>query len=210
MTNKSDNEVMEQILGIVNKYNITHAISQTLDKAYLFKYLPAHIKKIAACHVQPFSFMGITRKRIWNTNAQNTRQFFFKCASLLSPSIYENFFYKFEKEALENSYKYADKICFISESFFPRIKRYMPTFPQDKFVAINNPNTFDVSKIEFAEDKENIILWIGRVENATKNAIDFINQKKRTLRSLVFCGGLSVGASSLICCMKTNLLLLED
>ena len=43
-----------------------------------------------------------------------------------------------------------------------------------------------------------------------KNAVDFINQKKRTLRSLVFCGGLSVGASSLICCMKTNLLLLED
>ena len=43
-----------------------------------------------------------------------------------------------------------------------------------------------------------------------KNAVDFINQKKRTLRSLVFCSGLSVGASSLIPSVNTNLLLLED
>lgn len=43
-----------------------------------------------------------------------------------------------------------------------------------------------------------------------KNAVDFINQKKRTLRSLVFCSGLIVGASSLIPSVNTNLLLLED
>lgn len=36
------------------------------------------------------------------------------------------------------------------------------------------------------------------------------SEKKGTLRSLVFCSGLSVGASSLIPSVNTNLLLLED
>lgn len=178
LADKSTEEISEQIQDIVNKYNITHVISQTLDKAYLFKYLPAHVKKIATCHIQPFSFMGITRKRIWNTNVRNARQLLFKCISLLSPKIHDKFFYRIEKRALEESYLYADKICFISEQFFPRIKKYLPELPQDKFVAINNPNTFDVSKIKLPEEKENIILWVGRVYNAQKNAIDFVKMWK--------------------------------
>lgn len=195
LAGKSAEEITEQIQDIVNKYDITHVVSQTLDKAYLFKYFPAHVKKIATCHIQPFSFMGITRKRIWNTNARNARQLLFKCLSLLSPRIHEKFFYNLEKRALEESYQYADKICFISEHFFPRIKKYMPAFPQDKFVAINNPNTFDVSKIRLPEEKENIILWVGRVDNAQKNATDFVkmwrylSQKEKNWKAIMIGDG---------------------
>ena len=171
---RNEQEIASDIHAIISKHKITHAISQTLDKAYLFKYLPTDIKKIAVCHVQPFSFMGISRKRIWNTNAQNIRQLIFKIASVISPKIHEKFFYKFEKRALEEANKFADKICFISARFFPRIKKFLPTLSQDKFVAISNPNTYDISNIELPVNKENIILWVGRVENGQKNAIDFV------------------------------------
>lgn len=174
LNERNEQDIENELKTLIRQNNITHVICQTLDKAYLFKYIPSDVKKIAVCHVQPFSFMGISRKRIWNTNAQNFRQLLFKTASLISPGIHESFFYKFEKQALEDSNKYADKICFISERFYPRIKKYLPDLPQEKFVAINNPNTYDVSDIELPKDKENIILWVGRVENAQKNAIDFI------------------------------------
>lgn len=174
LTGRTEEDIEEDIKTIICKHKTTHAICQTLDKAYLFKHFPKQIKKIAVCHVQPFSYMGISRKRIWNTNTQNMRQLLFKTATLITPKIHERFFYRFEKKSLEDANKYADKICFISERFFPRIKKHMPTLPQDKFVAINNPNTYDVSSIELPQNKENIILWVGRVENAQKNAIGFI------------------------------------
>lgn len=171
---KNNNEIKSEIWSIVKQHNITHAICQTLDSATLFKYIPEEIKKIAVCHAQPFSTMSISRKRIWNTNTHNLRQKLFKLVSLILPLIHKNYFYKFEKRELEISNKYADKICFISERFFERIKKYMPSMPQDKFVAINNPNTYDISEIKYLGEKENIILWLGRVENPTKNAIDFV------------------------------------
>lgn len=171
---RDEKEIEKEIQTISSRHKTTHVICQTLDKAYLSKYFPSDIKKIAACHVQPFSFMGISRKRIWNTNAQNLRQLIFKVVSLVSPRIHEAFFYKFEKKALEDAYEFADKICFISERFYPRIGQYLPQLPQDKFVSINNPNTYDASNIELPTSKENIILWVGRVENGQKNAIDFV------------------------------------
>lgn len=171
---RDEQEIGKEIQTLLKQHRITHAICQTLDKAYLFKYFPSNIKKVAVCHVQPFSFMGISRKRIWNTNAQNIRQLLFKTLSLIYPKIKEKFFLKFETRALEEANEYADKICFISERFFSRIKRYLPSLPQDKFVAINNPNTYDVADIKLVPNKDNIILWVGRVENAQKNAIDFV------------------------------------
>ena len=174
LEDRTEEEIGKDLRAIIDQHKTTHAICQTLDKAYLFKHFPADIKKIAVCHVQPFSFMGISRKRIWNTNAQNIRQLLFKIVSLICPKVHEEFFYKFEKRAIEEANEFADKICFISERFFPRIKKHLPTLPQDKFVAINNPNIYDVTSIESSANKENIILWVGRVENGQKNAIDFV------------------------------------
>ena len=174
----NDQEIEKEIKAITDRHSITHVICQTFGNAYLLKYFSTDVKKIAVCHVQPFSYMGISRKRIWNTNAQNFRQFIFKTITILSPKIYENYFFKYEKQSIEDANKYADKLCFISERFYSRISKYLPNLPQDKFVAINNPNTYDVSSIELPRDKENIILWVGRVENAQKNAIDFIRMWK--------------------------------
>lgn len=171
---RSGEEIKQELNYLAQKHNITHAICQTLGISYLFQYLPESIKKIAVCHAQPFSFMGISRKRIWNTNAQNLRQLLFKTASLISPKVFENYFYKLEKQTLETAYKYADKICYISDKFYPRLMKYVPNFPHDKLVAINNPNTYDIASIELPKDKENIVLWVGRVENSQKNATDFV------------------------------------
>lgn len=170
-----EKDIKQDINYLVEKHNITHAICQTLDISYLFKYIPTNVKKIAVCHAQPFSYMGISRKRIWNTNAQNFRQLVFKTASLISPKIFENYFFRLEKRALERAYKYADKICYISERFYPRIKKHLPEFPQDKLVSVSNPNTYDLSNIELPKDKENIVLWVGRVENSQKNATGFVH-----------------------------------
>ena len=195
LNKKDDNEIEREIILIIKQHNITHAICQTLSYSFLFKYFPTHLKKITVCHTQPFSFMGISRRRIWSINAQNIRQLIFKTASLLSPRIYESFFFRFERRALEESNAYADKICFISDSFYPRIKKYMPNLPQNKFVAINNPNTYDVESIEMPKEKENIILWVGRVENAQKNAIDFLlmwqilSKKVKDWRAIVIGDG---------------------
>lgn len=177
--NRIDSQIAEDLNKIINDEKITHVICQTLDEERILRLLPSSVKKMAVCHVQPFTFMDINRKRIWDFNAKNYRQMLFKIAGLIYPRIYEMFFNKLEKQNIIQSCKYSDLLCFISDKFFPRIKKVIPNINFDKVVAINNPNTFEVDNIIPFKERENIILWVGRVENGQKNIKDFIRMWER-------------------------------
>ena len=178
LANSSDKDVEKELLRITNKHNITHVISQTFDEERIMRLLPKHIKKIAVCHIKPFSYMGIKRSRIYNTNSQNLRQVILKFFRIISPKIYESFFKRIEERNISSTYEQADRLCFLSERFYARVSKYMPMQKQDKFVAINNPNTFDVVEAYPFEKRDNIVLWVGRVNNKQKNTIDFVKTWK--------------------------------
>ena len=171
----SDNmiELAEQLLL---KHNIDFIINQTPNSfinLFLKKLiLKVKVKVISVFHTQPFFNDNLTRKQIWQTHTFNVKQLCFKYISYVVPAIQKNVFGYFEKKNILGALEVSDKVCFISDKFYNRVLKHLPDIPMNKMAAINNPNTFEID--HDVNNKENIILWVGRVENGSKNTIDFV------------------------------------
>lgn len=159
---------------LMNKLSVEYIINQSPNTLTynVLKELKTKAKIVSVFHTQPFLNDNISRNIILRTHTYNIKQCLFKYLSFVLPSIRSFVFGLYEKQNILNALKVSDRICFISERFFPRILRHIPNIPKEKLVAINNPNTFVPN--DDKTQKENIILWIGRVENAVKNTIDFV------------------------------------
>lgn len=167
-------DIKNQIEEIINKNHIEYVINQKLNENMfnIIANVPSHVKIVSTCHVQPFHMDGITRKRIWNNKAKNWRQLLMKGLYLVSPKIEERIASNFEIQQYSRALQVSDRLCFISERFYPRIKKHWKSVDWDRITAVNNPNTFKSQKAEYK--KENLILFVGRIENAQKNNIGFI------------------------------------
>lgn len=159
---------------LINERKIEYIINQspnTLTNRVL-KLLKTKAKIVSVFHTQPFLNDDITRRQILNTRTYNFKQFSFKYLSFLFPHIRSLVFGLYEKQTILNTLTVSDKVCFISERIFSRVLHHIPDFPKEKLAAINNPNTFVPNESE--SKKENLIVWVGRVENGIKNTIDFV------------------------------------
>lgn len=58
-------------------------------------------------------------------------------------------------------FSHSDRIVGLSEGFRNRLHKFLP-FPDSKFVAISNPNSFDVCQIKHFQ-KENEVIFVGRL-----------------------------------------------
>lgn len=175
LEDKDKTRIKKELQIICSKHNIQILINQISNRKTLLvtDCLPEHIRVITVVHTQPFFADNITRRRLFRMKSANPKQFLFKIASILNINIYKNFFNNLCIENLNLILDNSDKVCLISERFIPRIQKHIPDVQTSKLVAINNPNTFSHTNIDYRE-KENIIMWVGRVENTGKNNIDFI------------------------------------
>ena len=179
LSGKNDKIINDELCKICGENEITHVIVQVCDKYTnrIVSLMPLYLRNrvIYSCHIIPFSSDSITRRRIWDTDAKNLRQLLFKVVSLVFPFVYKAFFNTIEKDALREGFRLATKFCFISEKYYDNVLRHMPDAPLQKFIAINNPNTYGVQYLlPDAKHRENSVLWVGRVANAQKNAYGFI------------------------------------
>jgi glycosyltransferase involved in cell wall biosynthesis len=163
-----------QIFSIIDKNEIEYVVNQMPGELTIMvlKELNRKVKIISVFHTQPFLDDGIKRRQILRIRVNNFKQLLFKYISFLFPCVRTKIFAMFEKRNILKCLAVSDKICFISDKFFPRVLKHIPDINVDKLSAINNPNTFNVNEITL--QKENILLWVGRVENDIKNTIDFV------------------------------------
>ena len=162
------------IKQILDKNKIEYIINQmpgTLTNKVIEK-VKTKEKIVSVFHTQPFLDDNVTRQQILRTRTYNFKQRFFKYISFLFPSLRSLIFGRLEKRLILNTINISDRVCFISERFFPRVLKHIPNFPQEKLIAINNPNTF--VSYENIKKKEKVLLWVGRVENGVKNTIGFV------------------------------------
>lgn len=168
------NDIQFRLSEIVNENNINIVVSQNLQNNHILKLLPAGLKIISVCHTQPFLCENITRKHLKNIKARNLKEKCFKLVSVCFPALYRKHMETSEKRDTKTAFQISDKVCYISSRFWDRIVRHVSSFPQEKFVAINNPNTFSAVSDHSSIKKENLIIWVGRVNNENKNTIGFI------------------------------------
>lgn len=179
---------VEDVLLTLQVEYIINQTPNALTCQVLREFYNRH-KVVSVFHTQPFLNDGITRERILVDKTFNFKQKCFKLLTLLFPQLRSYMYGKYEERNMRMIASLSDKTCFISDRFYDRVLKHIPDFPKEKLCAINNPNKFETC--DCISEKENLIIWVGRVENSTKNTIGFVKiwellyKKNPTWRAIV-------------------------
>lgn len=139
--------------------------------------LPNNIRKYLFLHNQPHPAAGFERKMMllspWSNF--NLKGKLLKIAGILSPRLARFVKSRRNGAIYRDILAHADRLVLLSDSFKPRLCRYTPGLPDEKICAINNPNTFAPVSSASAEAKENIVLFVARLNHPQKNVTGFID-----------------------------------
>lgn len=164
--------IKERKIDVVVLQGNFKRIVATLDS------LPTGVKKIFVFHNKPYHMLGAERKIYgltpWSELDWKNRML--KILGLLSPNLYARIYIKRFGAKYRNIASKADRAVFLSESFVRRVTTLTPDIQVSKLISINNPNTFDFVEDNYVEDdKENVVLFVGRLSHPQKNLFDFID-----------------------------------
>lgn len=167
------------LLELVEAYDIEICINQLFShNAFnMLKILPNHIKKISAHHSQPFSFYLKEKNIICSVRAKTLRSFFLKYTFRLFPILLRYIYKKREIALFLDAAKASDKIVLLSSRFYQRIRHIGHLDLPGKLEAIPNPNSFEADEIK-VRPKENVIVFVARIENLSKNVPAFLHMWK--------------------------------
>lgn len=148
-----------------------------LPLRWYMKNTPRGIKRVSVLHMQPYS---LYKKERYARSLQPWESLFlrgklFKLLAISMPVVFRKIYIN----KLTNKYSEAlanlEKFILLSHSYEPRAKRFLPAKFHNKITSIVNPNTFAIDYKPDLNKKENMVLWIGRMYNAQKNATGFID-----------------------------------
>lgn len=174
---KDISKSINDYLLLLSRLHIEVVIFQWIDHLiyHWLKNTPKEIKIISTIHHQPFQGIGYERAIAKWSNPINFKMKCWKYLGMFFPSVHRYINVKIERNELAGMLPYVDRICFLSERFIPRVRKFMPLIDVHKLCGINNP-LLDVNRDDFnINEKENIILFVGRITNASKNVYQFIN-----------------------------------
>lgn len=169
--NQTEEKNKYDLNRIISKNNIQIVVSQSLSNNRILKMISSKVRIISVCHTQPFFVDNCNRKNISAIMPKNLRQRAFKYISLIFPRFYIKYTIQKEVRDTLDAFKLSDYVCYISNRFFYQVRKHVISIPEDKMIAINNPNSFAGSSIN---NKEKLIIWVGRINNQSKNTLDFV------------------------------------
>lgn len=174
---EGDKEKINKFNDLIKSKNIDVIINQswTYDTSKFLKSLGKISVKVISCvHNQPFPAFKRERLMKKYTYPTTFRGKLIKVLTLLFPHIYRSSMGKFQREIFSNFEEVSDKIYLLSDKFFPRVLEILPAINREKLDAVNNPNTFEI-KENLRNNKENLVLFVGRLEDPQKNVKAFID-----------------------------------
>lgn len=173
---KKTDKVAQCYKAFLNDNKIDAVISQIADEESLFLLAntPTTIKRLSVCHIQPFPLLGMERDFKKGTKPHDIKHISSKFITILCPYLYRRRILTFGKKQFQRMATVSDKIVLLSNKFFPRILSYTDV-PITKLVAINNPNSFETNTLDENIKKENLLIYVGRLENVIKNIFNFVD-----------------------------------
>lgn len=159
---------------IIEKYHIDIIINQQgqYEGAYFIGTLKNRIPIISVIHNNPIQEYG----HLWHSAIRlRNKSFIEKLKRIARIILYPKTKIQMHK-SIQNHYKYlynhTETICLLSSQFLPILKRIDKSLLKKAFV-INNPNTYKT--VNNIPSKENIVLYVGRLQNRQKNLTDLIS-----------------------------------
>lgn len=159
---------------IIDSYHIDIIINQQgqYEGAYFIGTLKSKVPIISVIHNNPIQEYGY----LWHSAIRlRNESFIEKLKRIARIILYPKTKFQMHKSIL-NHYKYlynhTETICLLSSQFLPILKQIDASLLKKAFV-INNPNTYNA--VNNIPSKENIVLYVGRVQNRQKNLTDLIS-----------------------------------
>lgn len=190
----------EQIIQLIDKFKIEIVIYQGFSKtgAKILSKISSKVKIISVNHSQPFATYKKEKQVLssWSTTSYIGK--IFRAIGIKFPSIPRLYYTSQISHILKNLINVSDKYCLLSAHYIKRIETIQKNIDTTKIIAINNPNTFDPKDININkyQQKSNIILYVGRIENLSKNVSDFIKVWSNLYNKLPNWEAVVVGSGS--------------
>lgn len=128
---------------------------------------------INVLHNRPFYTAGLGKIFKKLTYPTTLKGKILKIIGTVAPSFYAAQRIKDDKTRLTNFITLSDRFFLLSDSFIPRLLSFLPRIDADKIDAVNNPNTFAIDSN--STEKENLMIFVGRLEDPQKNVKGFID-----------------------------------
>ena len=136
---------------------------------FFFKHALPGVMKISCFHGAPFGQLNFVYRQLKTLSLHK------KLISLPK--------YCLQKHLLRNRFieinKLSDYQCFLASSYANEVSKILPYSKRGKVVFIPNPNTFKI-ETQSCNEKEDLVLFVGRVSDPVKNLIDFIKIWEKT------------------------------
>ena len=169
-------DTIQQIRELTDKADVRLVINQSFsnEAVSLLSAFPDTTYKVSVFHSQPFATYKKERSILrCLTTPHSLFGYVFKYAGIIAPFLVRDYYIRNAKKTFIDLINVSDKFCLLSDSSILRLRHFIPNAPVSKLIAINNPNTF-IKKKTNQRDREDIILFVGRIENTSKNLFDFI------------------------------------
>ncbi|WP_297901581.1 glycosyltransferase [uncultured Parabacteroides sp.] len=183
LSGKSD--VAHEVRELAEKLSIDMVINQSFsnEAVPILRAFPQCVFKVQVFHSQPFATYKKERFILQGlTKTNSLAGTIFKYTGIIVPALVRNYYINGARRVFRRLLDSTDKLCLLSETYIDRFKRFLPDAPISKLTAINNPNTF--SNIGTANEckRENVVLFVGRIENSSKNVFDFVRVWKLLMK----------------------------
>lgn len=160
---------------LLKRYSIEIIINQDINSLCysLLKSTPDHIRIITVYHSKPFGYRNLVGK-YWKCNNSNSiRTRIIKCAMTFFPKLGEARYLFSEKRKFKKIIGVSDKLCLLSNRYIKIVNDFVGKYPK-KLISIGNPNSFDIPPNVDVFSKQNLVIFVGRIDMFVKNLKDFV------------------------------------
>lgn len=167
---------LNSYLRLLADLNIDIVINQhdSSESHFLMSHTPESILRLSCCHMQPFAYIGRERMVKRLSYPDSLLKKFIRWASIICPLPFHLHSLKLGRREMLNMAQTSDRVILLSDKFKQRVLDNCPGFPPDKLHAINNPNTFSAAPSYSMTEKEQFVLYVGRLSAPQKNIKGFI------------------------------------
>lgn len=172
-------DFIEKYHGLLTSQKIDVAVFQSHmhEVVTAMELTPKTVKKMSVLHYKPFTFLH--KERYVNLKTPNKglsfKEIIKKYFAIAAPGIFRKLYVRKSSNNYMRMLEASERLILLSERFIPAFDRPFFKNHAEKIVAINNPVTFDPPGVLNTNDKENIVLALGRFNNTQKNFTGFIN-----------------------------------
>lgn len=179
--NPSSPNWQDKFLEFIVEHKIDLVINQCIGSitSTFMKHVPSNVAKISVLHIQPFYNINHLREIYRMVMPTSLRKKLISKAIIACPAIFKLYFKRREIKMLNNELNISDQLVVLSQQVKTSLLKNLSDNIPDKIHVIGNPNTFKEEDFNPMVEKEDLIIYVGRLADVNKNVHGFIDMWKK-------------------------------